>query len=45
MGYMCPECQAGKCQNCDGIGYVDDNITYPCVCAEDDHKMDVEDEA
>lgn len=37
MGYICPECKAGKHQNCNGVGYGDDDTTYPCVCAELGH--------
>ena len=39
MGPICPECQAGKHDNCDGIGGVEGEINnpLPCMCSEAFH--------
>lgn len=35
----CPECQVGKCQNCDGRTWDEENDDYaPCPCATRGHR-------
>lgn len=50
MGPICPECQTGKHENCDGVGGLDsyDDISLvPCMCqnGEHPHRMYFLDEA